>query len=94
MELTPKDKANELFQQYIEIADNIEWTNDEDVKDKTNKFNEDLGDEVLVFWRELAKQCSLIAVDEIIKIKLLWFQKDTEHLDFWQEVKEELLKIK
>ena len=39
------------------------------------------------------KQCVLIAVDEIISIKLLWFQKDTEHLDFWKEVKEELLKL-
>ena len=39
------------------------------------------------------KQCVLIAVDEIISIKLLWFQKDTEHLDFWKEVKEELLKM-
>ena len=42
---------------------------------------------------ELANQCALIAIDEIISIKLLWFQKDTEHLDFWKEVKEELLKI-
>ena len=42
---------------------------------------------------ELAKECALIAIDEIIKIKLLWFQKDTEHLDFWKEVKEELLKM-
>ena len=40
-----------------------------------------------------AKQCALIAVNEIISIKLLWFQKDTEHLDFWKEVKEELLKL-
>ncbi len=39
------------------------------------------------------KQCALIAVDEIISIKLLWFQKNTEHLDFWKEVKEELLKL-
>ena len=43
---------------------------------------------------ESAKRCALITVDEIISIKLLWFQKDTEHLDFWKEVKEELLKIK
>ena len=43
---------------------------------------------------ELAKQCASIAVDEIISIKLLWFQKDTEHLDFWKEVEKELLKIK
>ena len=39
------------------------------------------------------KQCALIAVNEIISIKILWFQKDTEYLDFWQEVKEELLKM-
>ena len=39
------------------------------------------------------KQCALIAVNEIISIKLLWFQKDTEYLDFWKEVKEELLKM-
>ena len=42
---------------------------------------------------ELANQCALIAIDEIISIKLLWFQKDTEHLDFWKEVKQELLKL-
>ena len=42
---------------------------------------------------ELSKQCTLITVDEIISIKLLWFQKDTEHLDFWKEVKKELLKM-
>ena len=39
------------------------------------------------------KQCALLTVEEIISIKLLWFQKDTEHLDFWKEVKEELLKM-
>ena len=42
---------------------------------------------------ELANECTLITVDEIISIKLLWFQKDTEHLDFWKEVKKELLKM-
>ena len=42
---------------------------------------------------ELSKECALIAVNEIISIKLLWFQKDTEYLDFWKEVKEELLKM-
>lgn len=39
------------------------------------------------------KQCALIAVNEIIKIKTLWFQKDTKDIDFWKEVKEELLKM-
>ena len=42
---------------------------------------------------ELAKQCALLTVEEIISIKLLWFQKNTEYLDFWKEVKEKLLKM-
>ena len=38
-------------------------------------------------------QCALIAVDEIISIKLLWFQKDTQDLDYWQQVKQEIEKL-
>lgn len=37
-----------------------------------------------------SKQCALIAVDEIINLKLLWFQKDTKELDYYQEVKQEI----
>ena len=72
MELTPKEKAKELFSKYQNIY---------------------LTEDSMGIDDELAKQCALIAVDEIISIKLLWFQKDTEHLDFWKEVKEELLKL-
>ena len=72
MELTPKEKAKELFSKY----QNIYFTEDSMGIDD-----------------ELAKECALIAANEIIKIKLLWFQKDTKELDFWQEVKEELLKM-
>ena len=43
---------------------------------------------------ESAKRCALITVNEIIGIKLLWFQKDTKELDFWQDVKQELLNMK
>ena len=43
---------------------------------------------------ESAKRCALITVNEIIGIKLLWFQKDTESLDYWQEVRQELLNMK
>ena len=42
------------------------------------------------FNTHIAKQCALIAVDEIISIKLLWYQKDTKELDYWQEVKQEI----
>ena len=75
MELTPKEKAKELYTLFSKHAKYWDCYNDSPLEiDHT-------------------KQCVLIAVNEIISIKLLWFQKDTEYLDFWQEVKEELLKM-
>ena len=75
MELTPKEKAKELYSLFSKHAKYWDCYNDSPLEiDHT-------------------KQCALIAVNEIISIKILWFQKDTEYLDFWQEVKEELLKM-
>ena len=72
MELTPKEKAEELFE----------------------KYNDYLQQEMqCIVYVNQSKQCALIAVDEIISIKLLWFQKDTKDIDFWEEVKKELLKM-
>ena len=68
----------------------MKLTPKEKAKELIEKFS-DLEDREMYIVK--AKQCALIAVDEIISIKLLWFQKDTEHLDFWKEVKEELLKL-
>ena len=75
MELTPKQKAKELYTLFSKHAKYWDCYNDSPLE-----INH-------------TKQCVLIAVNEIISIKLLWFQKDTEHLDFWKEVKEELLKL-
>lgn len=41
----------------------------------------------------IAKEMALITVDEIISIKLLWFQSDTKELDYWKEVKKEIEKL-
>ena len=68
----------------------MKLTPKEKAKELVEKFS-DLEDREMYIVK--AKQCALIAIDEIVKIKLLWFQKDTEHLDFWKEVKEELLKM-
>ena len=68
----------------------MKLTPKEKAKELIEKFS-DLEDREMYIVK--AKQCALIAVDEIISIKLLWFQKDTEHLNFWKEVKEELLKL-
>ena len=77
MKLTPKQKAEELVNKYIPHIAGAD------------RYNSTLG----IYDKEISKQCALIAANEIIKIKLLWFQKDTEYLDFWKEVKEELLKM-
>ena len=63
----------------------------EKAKELVEKYDETL---TYIESKSKAKQCALIAVDEIISIKLLWFQKDTESLDYWQEVKQELLNMK
>lgn len=77
MELTPKQKAEELVNKYIpHIAG-------------ADRYNSTLG----IYDKYISKQCALIAVNEIISIKTLWFQKDTKDIDFWKEVKEELLKM-
>ena len=63
----------------------------EKAKELVEKFS-DLEDGEMYIGK--SKQCALITVDEIIGIKLLWFQKDTKDLDYWQEVKQELLNMK
>jgi len=40
-----------------------------------------------------ARICAEIAVNEIISIELLWYQKDTKELDYWNEVKQKIQKI-
>ena len=37
-----------------------------------------------------AKRCALITVDEILSIKLLWYQKDIKDLQYWNEVEQEI----
>ena len=75
MELTPKEKAKELYDSFSKHAKYWDCYNDMPLE-----INH-------------TKQCALIAANEIIKIKLLWVQEDTKELDFWQEVKQELLKM-
>jgi hypothetical protein len=38
----------------------------------------------------VAKQCALIAVDEILKLEL---QEVYQNIDYWQEVKQEIEKL-
>ena len=73
----------------------MKLTPKEKAKELVLKFKELPQEGTLMFYItfEISKQCALIAVNEIISIKLLWFQKDTKDLDYWKEVKQELLKM-
>jgi hypothetical protein len=68
--MTPKEKAEDLFSKFI---DEIPPNQEKDI----NKFIE--------VDREAAKQCALIAVDEV-----LGFLSYESHIKYWQEVKQEI----
>ena len=40
-----------------------------------------------------AKECALIAVDEILNASLLYFDDNSYYVNYWQEVKQEILKL-
>ena len=78
--MTPKEKSDELFNKF---------------RSHTKVFHEVLGCEDHI---DLDKQCALIAIDEIIQIDVLInediYVEKPSYLQYWQEVKQELEKLK
>jgi ferritin-like protein len=72
--MTPKEKAEDLFSKFI---DEIPPNQEKDI----NKFME--------VDREAAKQCALIAVDEIMNVIIGSYDYELEKI-YWQEVKKEI----
>jgi len=81
--MTPKEKAKQLFDNFYSIT-----PLDADFSDSVDEANRKILSD-----RKHAKQCALIAVDEIIKYQ----EKISEHywidLEYWQEVKQEIEKL-
>jgi hypothetical protein len=81
--MTPKEKANELVDKFYQTTPNEAWV------------NEPLGiSEEYKAWKQ-AKQCALIAVDELIESHLLLTttheaEPSTRCKSYWQEVKTEI----
>jgi predicted nucleotide-binding protein (sugar kinase/HSP70/actin superfamily) len=65
--MTPKEKAQELFDKYYIIC---------------QEFTQEIQCSIQ------AKQCALIAVDEILKIT--WIDKFLTVEDYWKQVKHEI----
>lgn len=84
--MTPEEKAEEL------VFDKFYLVNSESIKLETGEYD-------LVFSLSLddAKQCALIAVDEILKvIKKNFINNVALHngeLSYWDEVKQEIEKL-
>ena len=81
--MNPQEKAQELVDKYINASFNCKDCNMPfcDIKCTQLSLNE-------------AKQCALIAVDEIIEA-IDWheFEHPNKEFDYWQEVKEEIEKL-
>ncbi len=81
--MKPQEKAKELVDKYYQLAESIEWSDNETMV-KAEKFNDDLGSDVFTYWNELAKKSALFAVDEVLK-ECSW-----EQTGFWMSVKQEI----
>ena len=73
--MTPKEKAEELFNKYCyairtEETDSAYWTN-------------------IIY----AKQCALIAVDEILNRKNFLISIPLKDIEYWNQVKNEINKL-
>lgn len=83
--MTPKEKAKELVDKFYQTTPNECW------------INQPIGlKEEYKAWKQ-AKQCSLIAVDEIIETEILIdediYVETPSYLQYWKEVKQEIEKI-
>ena len=87
--MTPKEKAEELVDKFYQTTPNEAW------------INEPVGlSEEYKAWKQ-AKECALIAVDEIMNVcPFIGIEfatseggKESDAKEYWQEVKQELEKL-
>ena len=82
--MTPKEKAEELVDKFYQTTPNEYFV------------NEPIGIKGRYKSWEQAKQCALIAVDEIIKtgpLKMIDWGEIISDKPFWQEVKQEIERL-
>lgn len=90
--MTPKEKAKELFDHYYQLAESIEWTDDE-TKVKAEQFNDELGSDVLKYWHLLAKESALIAVEFAREFITGDLNEKFDKFIYLQDIKEEIEKL-
>ena len=66
----------------------------EKAKELFNKFYQEAPYQEIEFYSNdvMARQCALIAVDEIMKLDVVWYQGSRTY-EFYEEVKQEILNL-
>jgi len=77
--MTPKQMALELVDKYLDL-------------DNYNNLNLDLFCDECGMSNAAAKICALIAVDEILKANVVWYEGSIPN-KYWQNVKKEIEKL-
>ena len=85
--MTPKERAEMLFENHFLIQDLIEWT-DKETMQKAENLNDELGTDVEIYWRKLAKQSAIITVDYVIGNC-----RDEILQEYWINVKQEIINL-
>ena len=92
--MSAKDKAKELINKFINIQDKIDWTENQDLLKKCEIQNESLGSEGEYYWHELAKQCALICIDEMLDFRNNLYMNEGSSAHQWLlDVKQEIEKL-
>jgi hypothetical protein len=88
--MTPKEKAQQLVDRFYNLQSSIAWTTNDELKRQASIFNDELGEDVEIYWDKLAKQTAVIAVDEIFNSGLLIMVEDEQ---YWHDVKQEIINL-
>ena len=92
--MTPKEKAEELFDNMYQVYDMSNYNNfeidesDNDINSQLWEKNNELYKNI---YKQFAKECTLIAVQEIMDSEPQYkWTKSYEPNDYWAEVKQEI----
>jgi hypothetical protein len=93
--MTPKEKAKELVDRFYNLQSSIAWTTNDELKRQASIFNDELGEDVEIYWDKLAKQTAVIAVDEILDIAYWQYMESMGEQEekYWNEVKQEIINL-
>ena len=96
--MTPKEKAQQLVDRFYNLQSSIAWTTNDELKRQASIFNEELGEDVEIYWDKLAKQTAVIAVDEILNsfgtlTNGNVFYTTFNAIEYYQEVKQEIINL-